>query len=73
MASPGPDPRREATYRMIQMVMLGDVAIGLALVAAGALWLGQPAVVMAGAGLGAIGLALSLFFRRLAARAAARR
>jgi hypothetical protein len=70
---PGPDPRRDIGYRLIQMLMLADLAVGLALLAAGALWLDQPALVTVGAGLAAIGLALFLFFRRLAARAAAGR
>jgi hypothetical protein len=67
------DPRQDATYRLIRLLLLGDVVVGLAMIAGGALWLAQPAVVMVGAGLAAIGLALFLFFRRLAAQAAAGR
>ena len=68
MTDPGrPDPPpRDAVFRMIQWVMLGDVAIGLGLAAFGRFVRPDPPFVIVGLGLAAIGAALTLFFRRLA-------
>ena len=63
------EPRREPIYRLIRLLMLADLAAGLALAAVGA-WLGQGPLLAFGAVLAAIGLGLFLLFGRLAARAA---
>jgi hypothetical protein len=61
-------PPRDAVFRMIQWVMLGDVAIGLGLAAFGQFVRHDPAFVIVGLGLAAIGAVMTLFFRRLARR-----
>jgi Na+-transporting NADH:ubiquinone oxidoreductase subunit NqrB len=62
-------PSRDAIYRLIQWVMLGDILIGVVFVGIGAL-VDEPAFMVVGAGLALIGFALFLFFRFLARRAA---
>ena len=72
-ASPKPapdgDPGREPIYRLIRRLMLFDLLLGVVLFAiVGPLW-HIPGLQIAGAILAAIGLALYVFFGRLAARA----
>ena len=72
--TPGPkaDPGREPIYRVIRRLMLFDLLLGVILFAiAGPVW-HIPSLQIAGAILAAIGLALYVFFGRLAARARSR-
>lgn len=69
--NPASRPDRDAVYRLIQWVMLGDVAIGIVLVGIGAVVMDEPAFVIIGVALAVIGFALFLFFRMLARRAGA--
>ena len=62
--------RREFIYRMIQFLMLGDVLLGLALLALGLFVVDFPALAVGGAVLAAMGLGLALVFRLLARRVA---
>jgi hypothetical protein len=62
--------RREFIYRMIQFLMLGDVLLGLALLALGLFVVDFPALAVGGAVLAAMGLGLTLVFRLLARRVA---
>ena len=67
--APGGDPGREPIYRLIRRLMLFDLLLGVVLFAVvGPLW-HIPGLQIAGAILAAIGLALYIFFGRLAARA----
>jgi hypothetical protein len=73
-ANPGPnaDPGREPIYRVIRRLMLLDLLLGVVLFAiVGPVW-HIPSLQIAGAILAAIGLALYVFFGRLAARARSR-
>jgi hypothetical protein len=66
------DPDREPIYRLIRRLMLFDLLLGVVLFAAvGPIW-HIPGLQIAGAILAAIGLALYVFFGRLAARARTR-
>jgi hypothetical protein len=66
------DPGREPIYRLIRRLMLFDLLLGVVLFAiVGPVW-HIPSLQIAGAILAAIGLALYVFFGRLAARARAR-
>jgi hypothetical protein len=65
----GAEPGREPIYRMIRRLMLFDLLLGVILFAiVGPVW-HIPGLQIAGAILAAIGLALYVFFGRLAARA----
>lgn len=64
------DPRRDGIYRAIHTLFIADIVLGLALGIAGKWPLGVPAIAWTGVGLAATGLALLLFFRYLARRAA---
>jgi hypothetical protein len=67
--SPTPDPGGEPIYRLIRRLMLFDLLLGVVLFAiVGPIW-HIPSLQIAGAILAAIGLALYVFFGRLAARA----
>jgi Flp pilus assembly protein TadB len=65
-------PERDGIYRTIHTLFIADIALGLALGVVGKWPLGLPAVAWTGLGLAATGLALLLFFRYLARRAARR-
>jgi hypothetical protein len=74
--SPNPgsnaDLGREPIYRVIRRLMLFDLLLGVVLFAiVGPIW-HIPSLQIAGAILAAIGLALYVFFGRLAARARSR-
>jgi hypothetical protein len=70
--SPKPDPGGEPIYRLIRRLMLFDLLLGIVLFAiVGPIW-HIPSLQIAGAILAAIGLALYVFFGRLAARARSR-
>jgi hypothetical protein len=62
------DAKRQATYRLLQVVMLGDVALGLGLILAALTVLEMPAVAIGGAFLAVTGLGMALVFRHLARR-----
>jgi hypothetical protein len=65
------DPDREPIYRLVRRLMLFDLLLGVVLFAiVGPIW-HIPGLQVAGALLAAIGLALYVFFGRLAARARA--
>jgi hypothetical protein len=69
---PDADPGREPIYRLIRRLMLFDLLLGVVLFAiVGPIW-HIPTLQIAGAILAAIGLALYVFFGRLAARARSR-
>ena len=62
------DPEREPIYRLVRRLMLFDLLLGVVLFAiVGPIW-HIPGLQIAGAILAAIGLALYVFFGRLAAR-----
>ena len=62
------DPAREPIYRLVRRLMLFDLLLGVVLFAiVGPIW-HIPGLQIAGAILAAIGLALYVFFGRLAAR-----
>jgi Flp pilus assembly protein TadB len=66
------DPEREPIYRLVRRLMLFDLLLGVVLFAiVGPIW-HIPGLQIAGALLAAIGLALYVFFGRLAARQRAR-
>jgi hypothetical protein len=66
------DPGREPIYRLIRRLLLFDLLLGVVLFAiVGPVW-HIPSLQIAGAILAAIGLALYVFFGRLAARARGR-
>ena len=68
-SAPDGDPGREPIYRLIRRLMLFDLLLGVVLFAiVGPLW-HIPGLQIAGAILAAIGLALYVFFGRLAVRA----
>jgi hypothetical protein len=67
-SAPESDPGREPIYRLIRRLMLFDLLLGVVLFAiVGPIW-HIPGLQIAGAILAAIGLALYVFFGRLAAR-----
>jgi len=68
MSDPGLPDRRDAIFRMIQWVMLGDIAIGLALAGIGYFVLQEPSFIIVGLGLAGIGAVMTLVFRQLANR-----
>lgn len=68
MSDPQPPPRREFVYRMIQILMLGDVLLGLALLVLGLFVFDFPALAVGGAVLACMGLGLALVYRMLARR-----
>lgn len=68
-----PRPPREWIYRFILILMLVDVALGLALVVIGAAVLQAPAITVAGGGLALAGGGLFLFFLFLGRHEASRR
>ena len=71
-ADPAVDPGREPIYRLIRRLMLFDLLLVVILFAiVGPIW-HIPSLQIAGAILAAIGLALYVFFGRLAARQRAR-
>ena len=71
-SAPDADPGREPIYRLIRRLMLFDLLLGVILFAiVGPVW-HIPGLQIAGAILAAIGLALYVFFGRLAARARSR-
>lgn len=71
MSEPQAAPRREFIYRTIQLLMLGDVALGLVLLVLGLVVFEFPALAVGGAVLAGMGLGLALIFRMLARRSAA--
>ena len=66
------DPGREPIYRQIRRLMLFDLLLGVVLFAIVGPVRHIPSLQIAGAMLAAIGLALYVFFGRLAARARTR-
>jgi hypothetical protein len=64
------ETKRQATYRLLVLVMLGDVVIGLLLILAAFTVLDMPALAIGGAVLATTGLAMALVFRHLARRSA---
>lgn len=64
------DAKRQAAYRLLQVVMLGDIAIGLGLILAAFTVLEIPALAIGGAFLAITGLGMALVFRHLARRTA---
>ena len=75
MSDPGRSPpaSREFVFRTIQLLMLGDVAIGAAFVFLGLYVFDLPALSIAGAFLACMGLGLAVLFRSLDRRAPAAR
>jgi hypothetical protein len=71
MSAPQAAPRREFVHRTIQLLMLGDVALGLVLLVLGLFVFEFPALAVGGAVLAGMGLALALMYRMLARRSAA--
>jgi hypothetical protein len=67
---PASDAKRQATYRLLQVAMLGDIAVGLVLTLAAFTVLEMPALAIGGAFLAITGLGMALVFRHLARRAA---
>lgn len=70
MSDPPTAPRREFIYRTIQLLMLGDVALGLVLLVLGLFVFEFPALALAGAVLAGMGLGLAFIYRMLARRSA---
>jgi hypothetical protein len=66
MSDPQTAPRREFIYRTIQLLMLGDVALGLVLLVLGLFVFESPALAVGGAVLAGMGLGLALIYRMLA-------
>jgi hypothetical protein len=64
------DAKRQATYRLLQVAMLGDIAIGLVLILVAFTVLEMPALAIGGAFLAITGLGMALAFRHLARRTA---
>ena len=70
MADPSPnpsaDPTRDPIYRTIRRLMLIDILLGLFLLLFGGPVFGLQALTIIGAGMALIGVALYVFFGRLA-------
>lgn len=71
MSDPQTPHRREFIYRTIQLLMLGDVLLGLVLLVLGLFVFDFPALAVGGAVLACMGLGLALVYRMLARRSAA--
>ena len=65
-----PPANREFVFRTIQLLMLADIAIGVALVLVGLFVYDFPALMIAGGFLACMGIGLAMVFRRLARREA---
>lgn len=71
MSDPQTQPRREFIYRTIQLLMLGDVLLGLVLLVLGLFVFEVPALAVGGAVLACMALGLALVYRMLARRLSA--
>jgi len=69
MPMPQDTPDREPIYRIIRLILAGDVVLGLLLMIFGPMLTGVSGLGFLGAALCLIGAGLYLFFGRLAAKA----
>jgi hypothetical protein len=68
MSDPQTPNRREFVYRTIQLLMLGDVLLGLVLLVLGLFVFDVPALAVGGAVLACMGVGLALIYRMLGRR-----